>query len=322
MKIQNIKTDQIDQTDQTFGYTFNRDGEQLEASIRKMGVLQPVKLQPISETSLYRIITGFQRVQTANKLKIKEIPAIVFDEQGPKTLDFFTQSIHENSLTRIFNPVEIALALSKLVQQFQVPENDIVENYFPLLGLGKNNRLLSRYLQILELDESIKIALAADLLGIEMAQRLTELSEADRKLIFSVFESLKLGKNRQREILNFFRDIANLKEVSYVQIGHQINLDKILNDESLQTPLKTEAIRTALYRLRYPRLSEVETKYQEIIKRLKVPASVKIVPFPFFEETRFSIQFNFRNQAELQKRVKALSRMADDPAVDELTKLT
>lgn len=322
MKIQNIKTDQIDQTDQTFGYTFNRDGEQLEASIRKMGVLQPVKLQPISETSLYRIITGFQRVQTANKLKIKEIPAIVFDEQGPKTLDFFTQSIHENSLTRIFNPVEIALALSKLVQQFQVPENDIVENYFPLLGLGKNNRLLSRYLQILELDESIKIALAADLLGIEMAQRLTELSEADRKLIFSVFESLKLGKNRQREILNFFRDIANLKEVSYVQIGHQINLDKILNDESLQTPLKTEAIRTALYRLRYPRLSEVETKYQEIIKRLKVPASVKIVPFPFFEETRFSVQFNFRNQAELQKRVKALSRMADDPAVDELTKLT
>lgn len=322
MKIQNIKTDQIDQTDQTFGYTFNRDGEQLEASIRKMGVLQPVKLQPISETSLYRIITGFQRVQTANKLKIKEIPAIVFDEQGPKTLDFFTQSIHENSLTRIFNPVEIALALSKLVQQFQVPENDIVENYFPLLGLGKNNRLLSRYLQILELDESIKIALAADLLGIEMAQRLTEISEADRKLIFSVFESLKLGKNRQREILNFFRDIANLKEVSYVQIGHQINLDKILNDESLQTPLKTEAIRTALYRLRYPRLSEVETKYQEIIKRLKVPASVKIVPFPFFEETRFSVQFNFRNQAELQKRVKALSRMADDPAVDELTKLT
>jgi len=217
--------------------------------------------------------------------------------------------------------VERARIIAKLIHQFQVPVAEVARDFLPRLGLGANPKVIERYLPLVQLPEDIQAVVAADVIGVEMATEIGRLPDGDQMLFFDLCLKLKLGKNRQRELLNLFHDLAKMSGTSLMAIAEKIQLEKILN-EDVPTPIQTDRVKLALKQMRFPKLSEVEDHFKIILKKFKLPPQISLTPYPFFEENRFSVKFDFRNRAELEKMVAGLRRLAQNPALDDLENLT
>ena len=92
-----------------------RDGEtpdpELEASIKSLGVLQPVLVRE-DPVGGFVLIAGERRWRAAVKVKVKAIPIIVKADATPE--DILAMQVDENMLRRAMNPMDEARALLRL----------------------------------------------------------------------------------------------------------------------------------------------------------------------------------------------------------------
>ena len=89
----------------------DEDIEELAASIKSIGILQPVLLRPVG--SRYEIIAGHRRVVASRLAGLVLIPAIV---RNPSDQDVTVFKLHENLLRRDVNPVDEAVFLSSIMK--------------------------------------------------------------------------------------------------------------------------------------------------------------------------------------------------------------
>ena len=106
--ITNIPLKKINIRDNTFRISYPSADEMLLASIKKVGIIQPVVLL---EGPPFVVVTGFGRLEAAKKLGLKEVPAITVKLSEKEGLLF---AIHDN-LHRGLNIIEKAHALEKMV---------------------------------------------------------------------------------------------------------------------------------------------------------------------------------------------------------------
>src|SRR4030042_7100633 len=115
--IQGVLLNQIDLSDETFSVNFMPDLQRLRSSIEERGLIQPVLLREKGDR--YQIVCGFRRISVYHQLVHPEIEARVFKEKEMDDLGLFCVSLHENLKTRGFNTLEKAIALDKLIHDFQ-----------------------------------------------------------------------------------------------------------------------------------------------------------------------------------------------------------
>ncbi|MBN2088851.1 hypothetical protein JW964_04525, partial [candidate division KSB1 bacterium] len=90
----------------------------------------------------------------------------------------------------------------------------------------------------------------------------------------------------------------------------------------METPVKTERARLLLRQARFPNLTKTEQEFKSITKEIKIPSAIKIIPFPFFEESKFTVTFDFQDRQELKKQIEALTKLLNNPAFEKLENLT
>ena len=311
---------EIDFNDETYRFTNEKIRPVLLESIRVIGITHPVRLEELPAGG-YRIISGSQRVRIALKLGLSEIPVIIYKLNECTELEFFLMNFHENSATRHFAPDEISAALVKLIYQFELPKREVVRIYLPLLHLGPNPKVMESYLKFDELENEIQQAVSDDFIGIDMAIRLLDYAKDDRLAFFDLARRLNLGKNRQRELLNLLIDIVKRDELSFAKIIGSDAIRTIINDDSVTVPQQAERVRSHLKMLRYPRFSAVEERFNALVKRMKLPRGVSIMPFPFFEQSKYTLTVEFSTQVDFQQKEKILRALADGEILRELDEL-
>jgi ParB/RepB/Spo0J family partition protein len=321
MILRETPLDQIDFSDQTFTFSYFNSVTALEQSIQQVGLLHPVFLQERPGSESVRIVSGLKRLQALKNLGYRQVSAQIYDVREQDDFEIFRVHLSENASFRQFNEVERARIIDKLINPFQIPSAKVSRDFLPLIGLGTNPKVIERYLPLVRLPENIQSALAADVIGVEMATEMGRLAGADQTLFFNLCLNLKLGKNRQRELFNLFQDLARMSGSSLTGVAEKIQLEKILGEE-IPTPVQTERVKLALKQLRFPRLTEVEENFKQILKKFKLPPQLSLAPYPFFEEAQFTIKFDFRDRAELEKRIAVLRRISQNPAIADLEKLT
>ncbi len=92
-----IKPEQIDDKNTTFQICSSDNISELILSIKKMGILSPLLVQPISDNN-FRIVSGFSRFKAVKTLGIQNIP--VFIKTTPDDLELFKIAIQEQSVTK------------------------------------------------------------------------------------------------------------------------------------------------------------------------------------------------------------------------------
>ena len=123
--------------------------KELAASIRAVGVLQPIIVAPSGER--YTIIAGERRYRASRLAELTEIPAIVRDWDSQKRLE---AALVENLQRDDLNPLEEAMGVRRLMDEAGLTQEMAAER------LGKSRPAVANLLRLLTLADSVKQLLA------------------------------------------------------------------------------------------------------------------------------------------------------------------
>src|SRR5438874_3705022 len=93
----------------------------LAASIRELGVLQPVLVRPVEEGA-YELIAGERRWRAAKRAGLQTVPAIVRHADDAVSLE---QALVENVQREDLNPLDEASAFQQLVEEFKLTHEEL-----------------------------------------------------------------------------------------------------------------------------------------------------------------------------------------------------
>ena len=169
--------------------------EDLAASIRTQGIMQPIVVRPNGHNQ-YEIIAGERRWRAAKLANLTQVPVIV---RHVEDADAVVLALIENIQREDLNPVEEALALQRLVEDFHLTQQEVADT------VGKSRSAVANLLRLLGLTPEVRRLLehgdiemghARALLPLEHDKQIQAASQVVTKSL-SVRETEKLVKNLQ-----------------------------------------------------------------------------------------------------------------------------
>jgi len=314
--IQKILLQQIDLSDETFSVNFMPGLQRLRSSIEQMGLIQPALLRKKGDK--YQIACGFRRVSILQELGKKEIESSVFEEKERDDFELFSISLHENLYSRGFNTVEKAIALDKLIHRFQIEPMVVVKDFLPLFSLEPNEKILDTYLWLARMEDAVKRYVLEEEVSRSNIRKLSALTSDDRIALLTLISSLKLGENHLREMLTFAEEISKRDRVKIRDIVHRPEIQNILSQKEFTPSQRTERIKKVLKDLRYPRMHEMEERFEKKRKDLDLPSNVFVRHQPFFEGKGLKIEFQFETVEQYRSIVSSLFKLQDKKEFQEM----
>lgn len=133
---------------------FDAEGiEELAASIREKGILQPVVVKKIKQESAlpgggprYELICGERRLKAALLSGLEKVPAIVKDVAES---DFLEWALVENIQREDLNPLEEARAFERLATERNLSQDDVAKR------VGKSRAAVTNAIRLLRLPEEV-----------------------------------------------------------------------------------------------------------------------------------------------------------------------
>ena len=149
--LRSIKLDAIVPDEDQPRRKFDAQGlQQLAASIREHGVLQPIVVVPFEDG--YKIVAGERRWRASKDAGLEKIPALVRTLSSQHKLEI---SLIENLQRRDLNPLETATAYLKLRDQFNMPLDKIAQR----MGV-QSSSTVSNKIRLLKLPKAAQQAVA------------------------------------------------------------------------------------------------------------------------------------------------------------------
>ena len=148
--------------------TFDKGAlEELASSIRELGIIQPLTLRKIDEDS-YQIISGERRYRAAKMAGLKTVPAYIREANDTELTEM---ALIENIQREDLNAIEIALTMSKLIDQYHLTQERLSER------IGKNRTTIANFLRLLKLPAEIQRGLRDKKLDMGHARALLPISD-------------------------------------------------------------------------------------------------------------------------------------------------
>jgi len=120
--------------------------EDLAASIRSQGLVQPIVVRPIGE-GRYELIAGERRWRASQIAGLHSIPALIRDVPDEAAL---AMALIENIQREALNPIEEATALQRLVEEFEMTHARAAE------AVGRSRAAVTNLLRLLALHDEVK----------------------------------------------------------------------------------------------------------------------------------------------------------------------
>lgn len=127
--------------------TFAEDAlDELAASIREKGVIQPVLVRPHSEAG-WELVAGERRLRASKKAGLATIPVVVRDVSDEESMEI---ALIENIQRKDLSPIERARAYRSLMEKFGHTQADLAK------GLGVARASLANTLRLLSLPARVQ----------------------------------------------------------------------------------------------------------------------------------------------------------------------
>ncbi len=299
----------INVQDTTFRITTREDLEDLLVTLEPMGLLHPPVL--LENSSGYKIICGFRRIAAGRHLGWKDIAANVFKASADR-FKLAQLAIADNALQRPLNLVETSRAL-KLLAAMGANQQQIRQASLRL-GLPTNPTVAGKVQKICGLPLPIQEGILTGTINLSMALELGKLEPESAADLVGLFNQLKVGLNRQRELLLLLSEIAQREDISIQQLVAEKPLQKILQNTEMDRAIQRQNIRSHLRQRRYPAISRAEADYQKWVKRLKLGNHIKLVPPKDFEGPKYALTLHFENRQDLSAMTKRIAKILENPA--------
>lgn len=147
--------------------------EQLAASIKSQGVVQPIVVTP-RDGGEYTIVAGERRWRAAQQAGLKEVPVTVREVTGDAEL--LELALVENLQRSDLNPVEEAEAYERLADEFGMKQEEIARR------VGKSRSQVANTMRLLGLPEEVLEYLRQGELTAGQARPLLALASANEQI--------------------------------------------------------------------------------------------------------------------------------------------
>lgn len=142
--------------------------EELATSIRAQGVMQPVVVRPIGPQT-YELIAGERRWRASQLVGLETIPAVIRDVADE---DAIAMALIENIQRENLNPIEEAMALQRLQQEFELTQAEVAD------AVGKSRVTVTNLMRLMSLEDDVKKMLEHGDLEMGHARALLGLSDS------------------------------------------------------------------------------------------------------------------------------------------------
>lgn len=234
--------------------------EQMAATIRALGIIQPIVVRPLDgdQTDCYEIVAGERRWRAAQLAEMSTVPAIIRHLDERRTALY---SLAENVARSDLNPMDLARGYQGVVEEQGFSQTELAE------AIGQNVKTVNRILRLLKLPSLIQALIERGALTAKHGELLLGLSQTRQ------IELAQCAADQEWSVRELERQIAKPVEATQRQssgntIDHDVAHEQMLWSEQLGADVKLRYSKTGKVRITITVTSLDE--YQGIRERLRV----------------------------------------------------
>ena len=205
--------------------------EELTASIRERGIIQPIIVRASEDSNdKYELIAGERRWQAAQNAGLHEVPVVILNVDNLKSLEF---AIVENVQRKDLNPIEEAEGYQRLINEFNYDQEKVAK------FIGKSRAHISNCIRLLSLpakviehiiNDKISPGHAKILVGLDNSELLAE-KIIKKKLSVRQAEALaRLVKSNKSSIKSKDPNSIDIENQLSSKIGMKVFLNNKKNN--------------------------------------------------------------------------------------------
>lgn len=201
--------------------------EELAASIKSQGIIQPILVRPVASQK-YEIIAGERRWRAAQLAQLDEVPVLVRNIPDEATL---AVALIENIQRENLNPIEEAVGLRRLMDEFELTHEEMAKS------VGRSRTSVTNLLRLLNLSQGardllehgrIEMGHARALLGLPVEQQ-TEAAQQINAKKLSVRQAEALVRSlvapaKKKQAAKKSTDIVRLEQDLSEQLGTNVSI--------------------------------------------------------------------------------------------------
>jgi ParB family chromosome partitioning protein len=150
--------------------------ESLAQSIKMHGIIQPLVVS--KNGNQYELIAGERRFQAAQRIGLKKVPVIIREASELQKLEL---AIVENVQRHDLNPIEEGKAYQKLIDEFQMGQEEVATK------MGKSRSLVANKIRLLSLPVEIQKGLIEGKITEGHAKAILSIPDAEKqKLLYEL----------------------------------------------------------------------------------------------------------------------------------------
>lgn len=187
--------------------------EELAASIREYGLIQPITVRPLDK-GYYQIIAGERRWRAARLAGLTQVPAIVIEADDRKAMEL---ALIENLQREDLNPIEEAEGYKTLIETYHMTQEDAAAT------VGKSRPAVANAMRLLTLDESVREAVKDGRLSAGHARALLPLPAARQREAAETIAAQGLSVRQTEALVKRLTTEKKEREPSIEEITHKLH---------------------------------------------------------------------------------------------------
>jgi ParB family chromosome partitioning protein len=208
---------------------------ELAASIREVGILQPLVVRSTSEG--FELIAGERRLRAAKEAGLDRVPVLIRQAGENESMEL---ALVENLQREDLNPLETAAAYQALIDGFGLSKEELANR------LGKSRAAVTNTLRLAQLPERLRVLLeegklteghARALLGLETEEQMVHLAQRIQAERLSVRKTEELV----REYLSGAQEAPQPQERSETPVEFD-DVSRLMR-EALELPVRVKPLR-------------------------------------------------------------------------------
>ena len=187
---------------------------ELAESIKQFGVLQPLLVQ--DRKDYYEIIAGERRWRAAKIAGLKEVPVIIKKLTEQEMVEI---SLIENIQRENLNPIEEALAYKRLLNEFNLKQDEVAER------VSKSRTAVTNSMRLLKLNEKVQQMVIDDMLTTGHARALLGIEDQEKQYVVAqqIFDE-KLSVRETEKLVKKIQKEKNLPDKKKEELDEQVAL--------------------------------------------------------------------------------------------------
>jgi len=320
-----VSPDRID-SDGLFGALWGRlrgdgtDDDLLAASIRRHGILEPVKLIAAEgDDTRYHLVTGRGRVRAAKRLGLMTVPGMLLDVTRG---DAVVRGLMEHYPDRRYTAAQAAVLSDRLEGGLGVERSRLLSCGVPaLMGFSATERVLDDLLTAAGLGADILFLAHGRGYSLRVLVRWARFDAEDRRDIAGLLRRVRLGSGPADEVLGILWEMKVRDNTPVGDILGLPELSSLLDGDDGEVLRRGEAVRTVLRGLRYPRFTAQKAAFDRAAASLSLPRSAAVDHHPTFEGGGIGFSCRFSDPGDMEETARFLIEAAGSDAAKKLFSL-